>query len=95
MTPEQKEKFKELIVKYNDILLNSMRLAVAEDLINLIILNKDDSDFKLKDTLQNKEELNQFILKEFLKQNSSSVIHELKKMDERIPKIKKQFKKKK
>lgn len=95
MTPEQKEKFKELIVKYNDILLNSMRLAVAEDLINLIILNKDDCDFKLKDTLQNKEELNQFILKEFLKQNSSSVIHELKKMDERIPKIKKQFKKKK
>ncbi len=95
MTPEQKEKFKELIVKYNDILLNSMRLAVAEDLINLIILNKDDSDFKLKDTLQNKEELNQFILKEFLKQNSSSVVHELKKMDERIPKIKKQFKKKK
>ena len=95
MTPEQEEKFKELIVKYNDILLNSMRLAVAEDLINLIILNKDDSDFKLKDTLQNKEELNQFILKEFLKQNSSSVVHELKKMDERIPKIKKQFKKKK
>ena len=95
MTPEQEEKFKELIVKYNDILLNSMRLAVAEDLINLIILNKDDCDFKLKDTLQNKEELNQFILKEFLKQNSSSVVHELKKMDERIPKIKKQFKKKK
>ena len=95
MTPEQKEKFKELIVKYNDILLNSMRLAVAEDLINLIILNKDDSDFKLKDTLQNKEELNQFILKEFLKQNSSSVVHELKKMDERIPKIKKTSNRKK
>ncbi len=95
MTPEQEEKFKELIVKYNDILLNSMRLAVAEDLINLIILNKDDCDFKLKDTLQNKEELNQFILKEFLKQNSSSVIHELKKMDERIPKIKKTSNRKK
>lgn len=95
MTPEQEEKFKELIVKYNDILLNSMRLAVAEDLINLIILNKDDCDFKLKDTLQNKEELNQFILKEFLKQNSSSVVHELKKMDERIPKIKKSSKRKK
>ncbi|TNF47552.1 MAG: hypothetical protein EP305_07595 [Bacteroidetes bacterium] len=95
MTPEQEEKLKELIVKYNDILLNSMRLAVAEDLINLIILNRDDSDFKLKDTLQNKEELNQFILKEFLKQNSSSVIHELKKMDERIPKIKKPSKGKK
>lgn len=95
MTPEQEEKFKELIVKYNDILLNSMRLAVAEDLINLIILNKDDCDFILKDTLQNKEELNQFILKEFLKQNSSSVVHELKKMDERIPKIKKSSKRKK
>lgn len=95
MTKEQEDRIKELIIKYNDILLNSMRLAVAEDLINLIILNRDDTDFKLNDTLQNKDELNQFILKEFLKQNSSSVVHELKKMDERIPKIKKPSKRKK
>jgi hypothetical protein len=94
MTAKQEEKIKALIEKYNDILLNSMKLAIAEDLINLIILNRDDSSFELKETLKKKEELNQFILKEFLKLNSSSVIPELREMDERIPTIKKTRKKK-
>jgi hypothetical protein len=47
MTVNQEEKIKNLLEKYNDILLVSMRLAVAEDFIGLVILNKDDTDFEL------------------------------------------------
>ena len=39
MTPQQEDKITELIRKYNDILLISMRLAVAEDFLNLLIDN--------------------------------------------------------
>ena len=42
MTDNQKEKIKELLIKYNDVLLISMKLAVAEDFTNLLIVNKDD-----------------------------------------------------
>lgn len=82
MTLEQQKKIAKLIKKYNDILLNSMRLAVAEDFINLIVLNRDDSDFELKDFLGDKEQYYQFILKEFLRLNSSSVASELRKMED-------------
>jgi hypothetical protein len=82
MTLEQQKKIAKLIEKYNDILLNSMRLAVAEDFINLIVLNRDDSDFELKDFLGDKEQYYQFILKEFLRLNSSSVASELRKMED-------------
>ena len=47
MTQDQENKLKLLVQKYNDILLVSMKLAVAEDLINLIILNGDDKEFHL------------------------------------------------
>ncbi|MEY4603032.1 MAG: hypothetical protein RIT43_324 [Bacteroidota bacterium] len=80
MTPEQQHKITELIDKYNDILLNSMRLAVAEDFINLIILNRDDSNFELKDFLQDKDKYYNVILREFLKRNSSPITSELKHM---------------
>lgn len=82
MTKSQKKKIKQLIDKYNEILLISMRLAVAEDFVNLIVLNREDSSFELTNLLQDKEQFNTFILKEFLKKNSSSVVQELKTMDE-------------
>jgi hypothetical protein len=56
MTEEQQLKIKELISKYNDILLNSMRLAIAEDFVNLVILNRDDEDIELRQLLENKNE---------------------------------------
>jgi hypothetical protein len=80
MTQLQEDKIRSLVEKYNEILLHSMRLAVAEDLINLMILNKDDADFDLKDLLSDKETLYNTILKEFLKRNSSSVVSELRGM---------------
>ena len=49
MTGEQELKIKKLISKYNDILLVSMRLAISEDFVNLMLLNRDDSQFVLKD----------------------------------------------
>jgi hypothetical protein len=84
MTSEQQHKISKLIEKYNAILLNSMRLAIAEDFINLIILNRDDTNFELKDILSEKEQSYQFILKEFLKLNSSTVASELRKMEDPV-----------
>ncbi len=85
MTEAQEQKIKELIVKYNDILLVSMRLAIAEDFVNLMVLNRDDSDFILKDLLNNKDEFNKLIMKEFLRKNRISVVDELKFMENSIP----------
>ncbi len=85
MNTEQEQKIKDLISKYNDILLVSMRLAIAEDFVNLMLLNRDDSEFVLKDLFQNKEEFNKLIMKEFLKKNSSTVIQELKFMENPLP----------
>jgi hypothetical protein len=62
-----------------------MRLAIAEDFVNLMLLNRDDSEFVLKDLFQNKEEFNKLIMKEFLKKNSSTVIQELKFMENPLP----------
>ena len=90
MTEEQQLKVKELLEKYNDILLVSMRLAVAEDFVNLIIQNKDDTDFSLSNLLEDKQALSDYIMREFLKQNSSSVIGELSKMEEQKVSIQKQ-----
>jgi hypothetical protein len=82
LTTTQQQKIKELVSKYNDILLNSMRLAVAEDFINLMLLNRDDKEFELKNLMEDKSDFYNSILKEFMKQNSSSVLDDLKKMDD-------------
>ena len=73
MTPKQEAKIKELVDKYNDILLVSMKLAVAEDLINLMILNRDDSEFVMKDLFENKEDFYNIIMKEFLERELFSM----------------------
>lgn len=91
MNREEEKKIKVLIKKYNPVLLHSMSIALSEDLINLIISNQEDTDFKLRDVIADKDELREFVVKEFLKQNSSikDVIHELKSMDEIAMKLKK------
>jgi hypothetical protein len=94
MTDVQQQKIKELIVKYNDILLVSMRLAIADDFINLMVLNRDDSGFILKDLFNNKDEFNKLIMKEFFKKNRISVVDELKFMDNSIPNFQHFLKKK-
>lgn len=94
MTNKQQLKIKELISKYNAILLNSMRIAIAEDFINLVILNRDDSKIELAELLNNKNEYYNYILKEFLKQNSSSVLDELKLMDDPTAELIRKFTKK-
>mgnify|MGYP000548152480 CR=1 FL=1 len=82
MTKKQEGKIKGLLSKYNDILLVSMKLAVAEDFTNLVILNQDDKDFELSNLLKDKDQFTSYIMKEFLKQNSSSVTNELSSMEE-------------
>lgn len=92
MTKTQEEKIKQLLIKYNDILLVSMRLAVAEDFTNLVVLNKDDTEFELSNLLKDKEQFTNYVMKEFLKQNSSSVARELSSMTEQKLNLQKQKK---
>ena len=82
MTSKQEAKIKDLLAKYNDVLLISMRLAVAEDFTNLILLNREDTDFELRNLLENKEDFSNKVMKEFLRLNSSSVTNELSGMHE-------------
>jgi hypothetical protein len=83
-----KQRVSELIEKYNDILLESMKLALSEDLVNLIIVNKDDEDFGLVDFIKNKRDFKAYVLKEFLKQNSTP-LKGLSEMEEKKMKLKK------
>lgn len=76
-------KIRSLVKQYNDVLLQSMRIAVAEDLINLMVLNRDDEELVLKDVLlHDKKALYDLIIREFLKYNGSHIKQDdLKKMD--------------
>jgi len=47
-------KVSKLVLKYNEVLKESMRNVVAEDLVNLIIVNGDDKEFELKDMISKK-----------------------------------------
>jgi hypothetical protein len=82
MTQEQEQKIKHLIDKYNDILLISMKLAVTEDFLNLILLNRDDSSFELRDLIQDKKAFSDLVMKEFMRKNGSVVLDDLKKMED-------------
>jgi hypothetical protein len=62
-----------------------MRLAVAEDFLNLLILNRDDREFELNDLLMNKEELTNHIMKQFLKMNSSPILEDLRSQEFNTP----------
>lgn len=81
VTKMEKEKIKELLKKYNPVLLESMRNAIAEDFLSLILLNEDDKDFDLKDFVKEKTKFKDHVMREFLKMNSSSVVEELKQME--------------
>lgn len=91
MNKNQEEKINELLTKYNDILLVSMRLAISEDLIDLIILNKEDTDFELSNLLKNKNDFSNYIMREFLKNNSSSVLKDLRNMEEPLLELKRKI----
>ena len=82
MTASEKNKLKSLIEKYNPVLLESIGNALTEDLYNLIIVNRDDQQFELKDLLLNKEELKRFVMKEFMTLNNQPITTELKNMEE-------------
>jgi hypothetical protein len=91
MTPSQQQRLNVLLTKYNDILLNSMRLAVTEDLISLIILNKDDKEFELSNLLQDKTALSNYVIRQFLKQNSGGVLKDLGKLEDPLKDVRKRF----
>lgn len=78
------EKVKALLEKYNDVLLNSMSIALAEDLINLIVVNGEDKGFELQQLVKDKTVFRAFVTNEFLKLNSNSVLEDLKSMSDEI-----------
>jgi hypothetical protein len=91
MTPAQQQKLNELLTKYNDVLLNSMRLAVTEDLIGLIILNRDDENFELSDLMKDKTALSNYVIRQFLKENSGGVLKDLGKQEDPLQGMRERF----
>ena len=59
-----------------------MQIAVTEDLINLIIANREDESFELTRFINNKEEFKKYVVGEFFKLNSKSILSELSTMEE-------------
>ena len=82
MNKKDKITIKFLIEKYNNVLIHSMEIAISEDLINLIISNREDADFELKDFINRKKEFKQFVVKEFFKLNKKTVLSDLSRMEE-------------
>ncbi len=76
MNDNQKDLVKNLIFKYDSILLESMKIALFEDLKRLMISNREDKDFLLKDIIYT-DELKNYIVREFLKHNSNQVMANL------------------
>ena len=76
MNDNQKDLIRELIFKYDSILLESMKIALFEDLKRLMISNREDKNFLLKDIIYT-EELKNYIVREFLKHNSNQVMANL------------------
>jgi hypothetical protein len=62
-----KTKLQGLILKYNDVLLESIKIALSEDLRNLIIVNNEDGNFDFVGFIKNKKPSRDFVIKEFLK----------------------------
>lgn len=85
MNKSEVDKVKSLLKKYNDILLNSMSIALSEDLINLIVVNGDDKDFELLELVKDKQKFRALVATEFLKLNSNSVLDDLKLMEDDYP----------
>jgi hypothetical protein len=79
---EEKAQLDRLLEKYNAILLHSMSIAVAEDFINLIIVNQEDKNFELSHLLKNKTSFRKYITAQFLKINGPSISKELSEMEE-------------
>jgi len=75
-------KVAKLVLKYNDVLKESMRNVVAEDLVNLIIVNGDDKEFELKDMISKKVKFKGMVFREFMRLNSNVVTKELSEMEE-------------
>lgn len=93
LTEKEKQILTSLLEKYNGVLLESMRIALAEDLWNLIISNRDDSNFDLRGLMDKKEEFKTFVTGQFLRQNSSPVLYELKYMEDRLDEVSKSTRK--
>ena len=82
MNQKEKQIISKLVKKYNSILLHSTQIAVTEDLINLIISNREDENFELTEFIKNKEDFKKYVVGEFFKLNSSTVLSELSSMEE-------------
>lgn len=90
MNIKEKQIISQLVKKYNSILLHSTQLAISEDLINLIIANREDKDFELTEFIKNKEDFKRYVVGEFFKLNNKTILSELSSMEESFKPTKKQ-----
>ena len=82
---KDEERIKLLLKKYNDILLNSMSIALSEDLINLIVVNGEDKDFELLKLVKDKNKFRSLVTSEFLRLNSKNIVlDDLKSMKDEL-----------
>jgi hypothetical protein len=82
LTVKEKKIIDRLLKKYNRVLLHSMSIAVAEDFLNLIVVNNEDSNFELIHLVKQKTEFREYVTAQFFKMNGPSLAEELKSMDE-------------
>jgi hypothetical protein len=87
---KEKQLISDLVKKYNSILLHSTQIAITEDLINLIIANREDEGFELTAFIKNKEDFKKYVVGEFFKLNNTSILSELSSMEESFKPSKKQ-----
>ncbi len=90
MNNKEKQIISSLVKKYNSILLHSTQIAITEDLINLIIANREDESFELSAFIKNKEDFKKYVVGEFFKLNNTTVLSELSSMEETFKPAKKQ-----
>ena len=90
MNTKEKHIISTLVKKYNSILLHSAQIAITEDLINLIIANREDESFELTEFIKNKDEFKKYVVGEFFKLNNTSILSELSSMEESFKPSKKQ-----
>jgi hypothetical protein len=86
---KNKEKLAALVAKYNDVLYESFKITLAEDLVNLIIVNQEDQNFDLRTLMSQKSDFKEFVIREFFKNNYKPVTKNLSKMEEQKIKLSK------
>jgi hypothetical protein len=79
---KEKEVLKECVKKYNLVLKEALQIALAEDLKNLIATNRHDEKEVVLNAFTKKAAFRKFVMNEFLRQNTSPICMEPRRLYE-------------